>query len=87
MKLSNVFKYVLILFILVKCGSPIFANIQNQISLKIKENRVGFNTAEIKNSKGIGCQNIYSRVSMLNGNIEVKSSSENGTLVEIDFNA
>jgi signal transduction histidine kinase len=60
-------------------------NLINQIKLNITDNGIGFNVAEIKDSKGIGWQNIYSRVSMLNGNIDIISSSEKGTEVEIDF--
>ena len=56
------------------------------LNLIIKDNGVGFNTSEIENSKGIGWQNIYSRVSMLNGKIFVSSHIGKGTEVFITIN-
>jgi signal transduction histidine kinase len=58
-------------------------NSQNQIQLSIKDNGIGFNVSEIEHSKGIGWQNIYSRVSMLNGKILVNSQLGNGTEISI----
>ncbi len=61
------------------------SNFENRVSLAIKDNGIGFNTAEIKNSKGIGWQNIYSRVSILNGEINVNSHLGNGTEIFIEI--
>jgi signal transduction histidine kinase len=63
----------------------VFSNSNNSVSISIKDNGIGFNTDEIKNSAGIGWQNIYSRVSMLNGNIKINSQLGRGTEIEIDF--
>ncbi|NVO03492.1 MAG: sensor histidine kinase [Bacteroidetes bacterium] len=62
------------------------SNIENSIELKIKDNGIGFDTREIRNSKGIGWQNIYSRVSMINGKIMINSQIGKGTDVQINFN-
>jgi signal transduction histidine kinase/Tfp pilus assembly protein PilF len=63
----------------------LFNNI-NEIQLKVMDNGIGFNTAEIENSKGIGWENIYSRVSMLNGKIFVSSQIGKGTEVFVTIN-
>lgn len=61
------------------------SNNENLICLMISDNGVGFNISEIKNSKGIGWQNIYSRVSMLNGKINIDSNLTMGTCINIEF--
>ncbi|MBI5541587.1 MAG: sensor histidine kinase [Bacteroidia bacterium] len=61
------------------------SNKENLICLMISDNGVGFNISEIKNSKGIGWQNIYSRVSMLNGKINIESNLTMGTCINIEF--
>lgn len=55
----------------------------NGLKLLIKDNGVGFNASEINNSKGIGWRNIYSRVSILNGEINVNSQEGKGTQIEL----
>jgi len=55
----------------------------NTLSIEISDNGTGFNTNEITNSKGIGWQNIYSRVSMINGKITVNSLTDKGTNIKI----
>lgn len=56
---------------------------REQVNLFIKDDGTGFNVSEIKNSKGIGWQNIYSRVSLLNGKIEINSKLSAGTEILI----
>ena len=58
-------------------------NSQNTLKLYINDNGVGFDKSEISRSKGIGWQNIYSRVSILNGEIIVNSQIGKGTEIEI----
>lgn len=63
--------------------------IENQrLKLQISDDGVGFNTNEIDKSKGIGWKSVFSRIAMLNGNIDVNSSQEKGTnlLVSIPVN-
>jgi signal transduction histidine kinase len=56
-----------------------------KIYLSIKDNGVGFDTAAIETSSGIGWKNIFSRVYMMNGDVEVNSQPGKGTLVNIEF--
>lgn len=56
-----------------------------KIYLSIKDNGVGFDTAAIETSNGIGWKNIFSRVYMMNGDVEVNSQPGKGTLVNIEF--
>ncbi len=61
---------------------------KQRLTLQISDDGVGFNTTEIDNSKGIGWKSVFSRIAMLNGNIDVNSSKEKGTnlLVSIPVN-
>jgi two-component system, NarL family, sensor kinase len=67
-------------------ASNIKMNIEkNEDDLKIimKDDGVGFNAEELKESKGIGWKNIFSRISMLNGDIKLESELQKGTMVFI----
>lgn len=55
----------------------------NDLKISMQDNGIGFNTEELKNSKGIGWKNIFSRVSMLNGDIKLESELQKGTMVFI----
>lgn len=59
------------------------SNSEKTLKMCIKDNGVGFDTSEISKSKGIGWQNIYSRVSILNGTISISSQIGKGTEIEI----
>jgi signal transduction histidine kinase len=61
---------------------------KERLTLQISDDGVGFNTNEIENSKGIGWKSIFSRIAMLNGDINVDSSKDKGTnlLVSIPVN-
>jgi len=61
----------------------VLSNSDKTLKLYIKDNGVGYNTSEISKSKGIGWQNIYSRVSILNGEISINSQIGKGTEIEI----
>jgi two-component system, NarL family, sensor kinase len=63
----------------------LFSNNDRNFLLQIKDNGIGFDTSLIKNSQGIGWQNIYSRVSMLNGTISVDSQTGKGTEIKIQM--
>jgi len=56
-----------------------------EINLKIQDYGIGFDTAQIEQSNGIGWKNIYSRVSMLNGKIDLDSQIGKGTVIKIKF--
>jgi signal transduction histidine kinase len=56
-----------------------------KIYLSIKDNGLGFDTNTIEQSSGIGWKNIFSRVYMMNGDVQVNSQPGRGTLVNIEF--
>ncbi len=53
--------------------------------IEITDNGVGFDPNEIKMSDGLGWQNIFLRVELLNGKIDVKSNKNEGTSIVIQF--
>lgn len=57
----------------------------SRILLKIKDDGKGFDIKEIDRSQGIGWKNIFSRLSMINGNINIQSLPGAGTVINIDF--
>jgi signal transduction histidine kinase len=57
----------------------------SRILLKIKDDGKGFDVKEINRSQGIGWKNIFSRLSIINGNIDIQSQPGAGTVINIDF--
>ena len=57
----------------------------SNLHLIIKDNGIGLDKSIIKKSEGIGWKNIYSRISMLNGNIAIDSVKDKGTEISIKF--
>ncbi|MBK7667582.1 MAG: sensor histidine kinase [Sphingobacteriaceae bacterium] len=57
----------------------------DDLKIEMKDNGVGFNTEELKNSNGIGWKNIFSRISMLDGDIKLESELQKGTIVFINL--
>ncbi|HYC84632.1 MAG TPA: sensor histidine kinase [Chryseosolibacter sp.] len=55
------------------------------LRLSISDNGIGFEKELIAKSKGIGWKNILSRISMLNGHIEVDTQPGSGTNINIQF--
>jgi signal transduction histidine kinase len=59
---------------------------ENELTIMIEDNGVGFNVDETLNSdKGIGLKNIISRIEFLKGNIHYDSTIGKGTTVTIDI--
>ena len=56
---------------------------KNILFLTLKDNGKGFDAHKISESKGLGWKNIYSRVAMAKGKIDV--SSKNGMIIKIEF--
>ena len=54
------------------------------LSLTIEDDGEGFDSGGEKEFKGIGLSNVYSRVNMMNGQIDVESNENAGTLVNIE---
>ncbi len=62
----------------------ISANVENNLlTIMIEDNGKGFNTGELKNSKGNGWYNIHSRLQLINGEIEIDSQQGIGTVAAI----
>ena len=55
----------------------------NSKAIYIKDNGVGMSASKIKNLNGIGWKNIYSRVALLMGKIDVTSKTNEGTQIAI----
>jgi len=53
------------------------------LNIKISDDGKGFDTDQIASSKGIGWQNIYSRIEIINGSIHIESNLTHGTSVEM----
>lgn len=53
---------------------------QNKLLITVKDNGTGFDTDKINESPGIGWKSIYSRLSLINGNVKIDSNA-NGTVV------
>jgi signal transduction histidine kinase len=60
--------------------------LDNEIRLVITDDGIGIDIAKIENSQGIGWKNIYSRVAMLNGSIDIQSVRDSGTKIKITLN-
>lgn len=57
--------------------------IAGELEIIMKDNGIGFDTNMLKESKGMGWKNIFSRVSMLDGNIKLESEPKKGTMIYI----
>jgi two-component system NarL family sensor kinase len=56
---------------------------EKNLTIAIKDNGKGFDTAQINKSKGLGWKNIAARVNMLDGKMQVRSEQLTGTQIEI----
>lgn len=56
---------------------------KSEIKLGIVNNGKTFNVNMLKKSEGIGWKNIYARINMLNGNINIKAGKNSGTELNI----
>jgi two-component system NarL family sensor kinase len=57
----------------------------SDLHISIKDNGIGFDPEKLKESKGLGWKNIFSRISMLDGNIKLESQPQKGTSVYINL--
>lgn len=58
----------------------------NKIAVTVEDDGKGFNTAILKQVRGIGWSNIENRVEFLKGKLDVNSAEGKGTSVHIEFN-
>jgi signal transduction histidine kinase len=59
---------------------------ENHFAVTVEDDGKGFDTAILKQSKGIGWTNIQHRVEFLKGKVDVHSEPGKGTSVYIEFN-
>jgi two-component system, NarL family, sensor kinase len=62
-----------------------FRKDKERLHVMIKDNGKGFDTAVMQDSDGLGWKNIYSRVSLLNGELSVRSAPGKGSSVNISL--
>ncbi|WP_281633690.1 sensor histidine kinase [Flavobacterium luteolum] len=62
-----------------------FANIDGINTCDYRDNGVGFDSSNDENQKGLGMKNIDSRISFLQGTIEISSEINNGIVVNFTF--
>lgn len=55
----------------------------SSVFLHIADDGKGFDTSKIKSAKGLGWKNIFARVSLLNGKMQVQSDKTTGTQIDI----
>lgn len=58
--------------------------VNNKVNLVMSDDGKGFDTNTINRSKGIGWKNIFSRLSLIDGKIDINSAPGKGTTVNID---
>lgn len=58
---------------------------EDNLSLTVEDDGIGFDPKSIENSKGIGWSNIYTRINFLKGKLDLQSQSGNGTSVQLTF--
>ena len=57
--------------------------VNHEIMILIQDNGRGFDTTKMLTLEGFGLNQIKARIKNLNGDLNIKSSSENGTSVKI----
>ncbi len=55
------------------------------LSVTVDDNGKGFDPKRLPDTKGIGLQSVLSRVQVLKGTIDIRSSAEDGTSVHMEF--
>ncbi len=63
----------------------LFIRNESNIVMNITDDGKGFNVNEVKSSSGIGWKNIYSRVEMISGNININSMPGKGTSITVEI--
>lgn len=57
----------------------------DNLSLTVEDDGIGFDSKSIENNKGIGWSNIYTRINFLKGKLDLQSILGNGTSVQLTF--
>ena len=58
---------------------------EDNLSLTVEDDGIGFDPKSIENNKGIGWSNIYNRINFLKGKLDLQSIRGNGTSVQLTF--
>lgn len=58
---------------------------EDNLSLTVEDDGIGFDTKTIEKNKGIGWTNIYSRINFLKGKLDMQSHPGKGTSVHLNF--
>jgi two-component system NarL family sensor kinase len=62
--------------------------VNQQLKVEIKDNGIGFNTADIKqDNPGVGLNNIFSRAKLINATVQIESIIKQGTTITILLNS
>ena len=78
--ISNSIKHSGASWILLQCSQN-----QNTFFITIEDNGKGFDNEKSYKGKGMGLENIKSRVSYLNGHIDINSNPKEGTIINIEL--
>ncbi|MEC7265071.1 MAG: ATP-binding protein, partial [Bacteroidota bacterium] len=78
--LSNAIKHSQASMILVQCSQN-----QNRLFITVEDNGKGFNLETNSFHSGMGLDNIRNRVSYLDGQLEIKSVPNEGTIINIEL--
>lgn len=78
--LSNAVKHAQPTQILVQCSQN-----ENRLFITVEDNGKGYNVTENQTVKGMGLGNVQNRVASLNGKMEIFSSPNEGTTVNIEI--
>jgi signal transduction histidine kinase len=62
------------------------SKMDDQLSVTVEDDGIGFDISILNQSKGIGWSNIQNRVDFLKGTLDVQSEKEKGTSVHIELN-
>lgn len=78
---NNIFKHAKASQVLVQLVRE-----ENRLSITVEDNGKGFDTNDLKKSKGAGWANIRSRIDYLKGKLDLHSDAGKGTSVNIELN-
>lgn len=80
--LTNAVKHGKASNILVQCSQN-----ESRIFVTVEDDGQGFDPNKINHKDGIGLKNIRNRIDYLNGKLEIESSADEGTTVNVEVNA
>lgn len=75
--LNNILKHSKASDVLIECNQ-----VDGKLLVCIEDNGVGF-CPDVVSEKGIGLQNITNRAKMMNGNVHIRSTPDEGTAIEV----